>query len=394
MPTPQKNYYTILQVDPPAEVKVIRAAYRRLARKYHPDVNKSADATRRMQEINEAYEVLSDPLRRARYDRMRRAYSGPTQTVQEQWQRERAAEAWRAAAERAQREAEARRRHEEQVRQQAKAAEDQRYRAFALVRLLPLAWFVFMLCRPLTNSTNFALPIASVRGGIKGSISTPSPSVSTTVIGSRERQQADSLVLTSPSGWTGHIEDNFEANINHWEEGQDDHSEGEIMVWNIRDNKYFWTVDTEKPNSWWVFGPLEHVRLRNYLISVETELVEGDSGAIEFGLVLNSTANGSYAFGFYDDGFWFFSRVSRDHHFTDLDQSQSAAIHVKDTNQLKVHVINGHFTLFINGEKVGYVEDTTNPTGAVGLFVGTGGSESPVTVSFDNYKIQGQPPFH
>lgn len=63
-----KDYYQILQVDPSAEPEVIAAAYKRLSLKYHPDKNPSPQATLRMQEINEAYRVLSDPALRARYD--------------------------------------------------------------------------------------------------------------------------------------------------------------------------------------------------------------------------------------------------------------------------------------------------------------------------------------
>jgi curved DNA-binding protein CbpA len=63
-----KNYYQILQVDTAAEPEIINAAYKRLSIKYHPDTNKSADATRRMQEINEAYKVLNDPASREDYD--------------------------------------------------------------------------------------------------------------------------------------------------------------------------------------------------------------------------------------------------------------------------------------------------------------------------------------
>lgn len=62
------NPYKILQLDPQAEPEVIKAAYKRLAAKYHPDVNKDPNATERMQEINMAYEILSNPSLRARYD--------------------------------------------------------------------------------------------------------------------------------------------------------------------------------------------------------------------------------------------------------------------------------------------------------------------------------------
>src|SRR5919199_6150702 len=61
-----KDYYKILGVDRKADDAAIKSAYRKLARKYHPDVNKGKDE--RFKEINEAYEVLSDPEKRRRYD--------------------------------------------------------------------------------------------------------------------------------------------------------------------------------------------------------------------------------------------------------------------------------------------------------------------------------------
>ena len=67
----QEDPYEILQVHSSAEAIVIQAAYRRLARKYHPDHNKSPDATSRMQRINAAYEILNNPDKRAEYDRTR-----------------------------------------------------------------------------------------------------------------------------------------------------------------------------------------------------------------------------------------------------------------------------------------------------------------------------------
>lgn len=53
-----------LQVDPAAEPKVIDAAYRRLAKMYHLDASRSADASARMKQINAAYDILGDPGRR------------------------------------------------------------------------------------------------------------------------------------------------------------------------------------------------------------------------------------------------------------------------------------------------------------------------------------------
>src|SRR5205814_350043 len=63
--------YKVLQVDPSAEQEVIEAAFRRLARKYHPDVNPAPEAAARMRELLSAYEVLKDPVKRAMLDRQR-----------------------------------------------------------------------------------------------------------------------------------------------------------------------------------------------------------------------------------------------------------------------------------------------------------------------------------
>ena len=67
-----RDYYADLQISPEAEPGVIRAAYRYLARAYHPDVVGPAGA-RQMRVLNEAYEVLSDRVRRSAYDDSRRA---------------------------------------------------------------------------------------------------------------------------------------------------------------------------------------------------------------------------------------------------------------------------------------------------------------------------------
>lgn len=69
--TEGRDPYKTLQVDPEAEDEVIAAAYRRLARKYHPDVAASPEYAARMAAINAAWEVIGDPVRRAAFDRKR-----------------------------------------------------------------------------------------------------------------------------------------------------------------------------------------------------------------------------------------------------------------------------------------------------------------------------------
>lgn len=64
----KKDYYETLGVDKDASVDEVKKAYRKLARKYHPDVNKEANAEEKFKEVKDAYDVLSDPQKKSNYD--------------------------------------------------------------------------------------------------------------------------------------------------------------------------------------------------------------------------------------------------------------------------------------------------------------------------------------
>jgi DnaJ-class molecular chaperone len=80
MATAYRDYYATLGVPKKASEKEIKAAFRKLARRYHPDINKDKDAEAKFKEISEAYEVLGDPEKRKTYDEV-----GPH--TYEAWQR-------------------------------------------------------------------------------------------------------------------------------------------------------------------------------------------------------------------------------------------------------------------------------------------------------------------
>ena len=74
--TTATDYYKLLGVSPDATTAQIKSAYRKLAKRYHPDVNDSPDAAEKFREITEAYDTLTDPDRRRRYDRLHGTRTG------------------------------------------------------------------------------------------------------------------------------------------------------------------------------------------------------------------------------------------------------------------------------------------------------------------------------
>jgi len=72
-----KDYYKTLGVKETDNQESIKRAYRKAALKYHPDKNSSSGAAEMMKEINEAYAILSDPVKRAQYDNSRRPFPVP-----------------------------------------------------------------------------------------------------------------------------------------------------------------------------------------------------------------------------------------------------------------------------------------------------------------------------
>jgi curved DNA-binding protein len=84
-----KDYYKIMGVDRKATPEEIKRAYRKLARKYHPDVSKEKNAETKFKELGEAYEVLKDPKKRAAYDQIGQNWQeGQPFTPPPDWQRE------------------------------------------------------------------------------------------------------------------------------------------------------------------------------------------------------------------------------------------------------------------------------------------------------------------
>ena len=83
-----KDYYASLGLERGASEEAIKKAYRRLARKYHPDVSKEAGAEEKFKEIAEAYQTLKDPEKRAAYDQLGSHAAGQEFQPPPNWQQQ------------------------------------------------------------------------------------------------------------------------------------------------------------------------------------------------------------------------------------------------------------------------------------------------------------------
>ncbi|MDP1604602.1 MAG: DnaJ C-terminal domain-containing protein [Legionella sp.] len=79
-----KDYYKVMGLEKNASQEEIKRTYRKLARKYHPDVSKEANAENKFKEVGEAYEVLKDPEKRKKYDQYGQYWQEPSQRPQQQ----------------------------------------------------------------------------------------------------------------------------------------------------------------------------------------------------------------------------------------------------------------------------------------------------------------------
>ncbi len=147
------DLYKILQVDPSAEPEVIEAAYKRLAAKYHPDVNKSPDAQTRMQEINKAYTILSKEETRRQYDLTRAPKSGKTEKPKQEQPQEKAPE----------RKAQTQYRPAPSRPVKSKPSTSLRWIFIIIAVILGVSWLASLASAPTTPSRPAALPTRTRR---------------------------------------------------------------------------------------------------------------------------------------------------------------------------------------------------------------------------------------
>jgi hypothetical protein len=337
------DLYQILQVDPTADMTTIRTAYRKLAKRYHPDINPSPDAIAHMQAINKAYQTLSDPTVRAWYDltQTRRQSPRPTYTRPQPAQYT-------------------------PCRPTAAARNTGSGKPWSGIHI---KWWLVTLCTMLLRA-----------------IFSYSPEVQSNPQGNKSVQQKIDpiarLVSEDPS-WTLVVNENFETNTKTFTEV----SYKGILASSSRyilNGRYHWEL-TENKQSYFDVVYYDQ-SLSDFTLSVDIQKLEGsvESG---YGVMFRSpTAYEGYTF-FVTNCQKFSLLVLQDGEWMPrIDWSFSPAILPSETNTITVIAQGAHYDFYINGSYVGDLTDTQFSIGRVGLAVGFD-KDATGHYAFDNFSL-------
>jgi curved DNA-binding protein CbpA len=366
------NLYAILELEDSAGPDEIRSAYRRLAKRHHPDRNPQVGSMERMQAINQAYAVLRDPIQRAQYDQYlamlrhisRRAhpphsthqhppphgtcnpYPPPRRTYQHPPSSP-----------------------PKRPRRRAPFSGDRSVRTGGQSWLWPLILIAAFRACSLTGSLlDSRVP----------SIPTPDPSITA------------QAAFQSASHWPLAAFDGFEAsNPNHWQIGSFENDRAAVrsrlqgtFLWQAWAEMHFVVWGHPQRNSIWETPA-------TFFLSVDCRKISGPELAV-MGLVFRGSGSEMYVF-----------RLRGDQHFaiSYLDESskdwisllpwtRNSSVHPGEVNRLAVIGEDAHFLFFINGHYVGELDDRRLASGTAGLAIELFHSGDQAQFEFDNLELQ------
>jgi hypothetical protein len=378
----RRDLYQILEVDPRAGIDQIKLAYRRLARRYHPDINPSPNAKGRMQEINQAYEVLGDPVKRARYDRWR-------VLIQGSWATYASPRSPRTA--RPQRQPNQRQRRHPPPRgernqyppprcdvwgQRSPDPRSAQYRTTSGQRRRSRTgspnWWLWLLIPALINI--FSSSISFNRNDIK----------SQPVVRNQVNAQARAVVA---SVWPVVMQENFSpSNPNQWSTGR--HTSDRVTIRKEIDGTYLWEAESHQGVTARSHAPCDSQwSMKDFYVSVDGRRVT-DSTNTAMGLVFRSHKGNYYILLVGKEQSFKVALMKNDQWTTLIPWTRSDAIKPYEVNKIAVIGEGSHFLFFVNNQYVGEVEDHQLPYGSVGIAITLYHADDHAVFEFDNFELR------
>ncbi|NIS80644.1 MAG: DnaJ domain-containing protein [Anaerolineales bacterium] len=389
-----EDLYRIMEIEPSANSEQIKTAYRKLAKRYHPDLNPSPTAKLRMQEINRAYEVLGDPIKRARYDRWRglasgyrTSYTSTRASYYSRYQRSQTPPRWE--WEQSPPPQNPRRQRppphsntQHQTPPRPRTA--QRRSPFGQTLGTPggcSSWLIWLLIHAIIN-------------GISGSILRSRPSVEDrlkhvepTRVSARATATAQNVFINVEqvgSQWPLLVFDSFDENMNNWPVGEfgDERWTG---YGSLSDGKYRWDVIAHE-DFIWCFYP-DHQLVKDFYLTVRAQ-IPNDPMSTEIGLIFRKLGRNYYVFSIRDDQRFRFLLYFDNEWTTLIPWTRVPVIMRGEENKLTVVAEGTHFRFFINDHYVGEAENTKLRAGRSGVAIVLHSGGAKVVFKFDNFELR------
>jgi hypothetical protein len=366
------DLYQILGVDPRSEIDQIKLAYRKLARRYHPDINPSPSAKVRMQEINQAYEVLGNPNKRAQYDQWRVLMRGSWPNYASRGSPRNARSQQQQRYERYQHPPPRCNTRGQQTSAPHCTRSGIRFKQRRRSRSGLPGWLIWLLIPAIINA--FSTTISNYRKDIKPHL----------VV---EDYASVNAKLVAASQWPIVLQEDFKLSTpNQWSTKR--YTSDLVTIKKSIDGNYRWEAESHHCVNAWTHAPyVDRWSLKDFYVSVDCRRISGATDSA-MGLVFRSYEGNLYILQVGRGQRFKVSLLKNDQWTMLIPWTHSDDIKQNEVNHLTVIGEGSHFLFFANNQYIGEVEDDQLSHGAVGVVINLFHANDHAIFEFDNFELR------
>lgn len=374
-----KNPFEILQVTPSAEDEVIRAAYKSLAKKYHPDTLKNGTSEERMKELNWAFGELRDPQKRKKWSQGERPTPKPKESPDPfgKWSYQGSSSSYTSNKKPEEPKVKddkppAKPQYTENTRKssttQPKDSLNKNTRILGAIAI----GFISLVCLLSIIEASSSNPTSS----------NPASNISRATA---TKHTSNTRTTTLVQDWLLAFHDEFNLNENDWKTDKDYNNEYGTDQSILKNGRLSWSGEAHEGFQAFRYPGIDS--FTNFKVSVDTIIISGELNTNNHGIFFRANDNGAYSFLISDQYFAVFAFFTDDEDITLIDWTKDSSIRLSEQNNLSVIAEGIKFTFLINGKTVATITDNTHSSGFIGLEFGINEPGAEVIVEFDNLKI-------
>jgi len=386
-----KNPFEILQVTPYAEEEVISAAYKSLAKKYHPDTLKNGTSEERMKELNWAFGELSDPQKRKKWaqgeqptpQKPKVPKTEPTPTPKESpdpfgnWSYQGSSSSYTSN----------KKTKEPKVKDDKPPAKPQTTETVGKSSTIRPKDSLNMNTKVIGAIAIGFISLVCLLSIIEANSSKPTSSIAENnlPLSTATKHTSNTRTTTPAQDWLLVFHDEFNLNENDWKTEKDYDNEYGTDQSILNNGRLSWSGEAHEGFQAFRYPDID--TFTNFKVSVDTKIISGELNTNNHGIFFRANDSGAYSFLISDQYFAVFAFFTDDEDITLIDWTRDSSIHLSEQNNLSI-IANGiKFTFLINGKTVATITDNNHSSGFIGLEFGINEPGAEVIVEFDNLKI-------